>query len=371
VRSVWHRMGRVSLVMLLVIACTAPGSSSSPSSSPEPRESAAETPTPSAVPTASPSPGTTATAQPTLVPTPTNEPTPAPTPTPVVHIVVAGDSLSLIALRYDTTWQSVVYWNLEQYASLDPASSTYDPNLLLVGWRLVVWPGVTVDYQPPLPTPAPVPPAQAPSVLVHSGSRSSGMVALTFDLGGRTDPAVAIMSWLRDHDVPATIFMTGSSVDTTTAARTVLSIVNARPDLFDLGNHSYSHPDMTTLSAAAMADELARAEAAIDRYATQSPRPLFRPPYGAWDTDVLAVAGISGYALTVMWDVDTIDWKPISDGGPTAGEIVATVLERAQGGSIVLMHLGGYETLDALPQIVTGLRARGYALVTLDRLLDE
>lgn len=136
------------------------------------------------------------------------------------------------------------------------------------------------------------------------------MVALTFDMGGRTDPAVAIMTWLRDHGVPATIFMTGASVETSSASSQVISIMNARPDLFDLGNHSYGHPDMTTLSAAQVADELRRAEAAIDAYAIQSPRPLFRPPFGTWGSEVLAGAGAAGYRWTVMWNVDTIDWKP-------------------------------------------------------------
>lgn len=295
-----------------------------------------------------------------------------------MYTVVAGDWLSLIAARYDSTSQSLVYWNRQRYPSLDPAQPAYDPNRIEVGWQLIVWPGVVVAYNPPLPTLTPHPPVPqptatpgTPSVVVSHGSRSSAMVALTFDMGGRTDPALAIMSWLRDHDVPATIFMTGASVDSTTAARQVISVINARPDLFDLGNHSYSHPDMTTLSAAQVTDELRRAEAAIAAWANQSPRPLFRLPYGAWDGEVLAGAGAAGYRWTVMWDVDTIDWKPISDGGPSAAQIVAKVVGRAQGGSIVLMHLGGYETVDTLPGIVAGLRARGYTLVTVGTLIGE
>jgi peptidoglycan/xylan/chitin deacetylase (PgdA/CDA1 family) len=55
------------------------------------------------------------------------------------------------------------------------------------------------------------------------------------------------------------------------------------------------------------------AEAAIAAYAGQSPRLLFRPPYGAWDADLLIGAGAAGYRWTVLWDVDTIDWKPISE----------------------------------------------------------
>jgi peptidoglycan/xylan/chitin deacetylase (PgdA/CDA1 family) len=73
----------------------------------------------------------------------------------------------------------------------------------------------------------------------------------------------------------------------------------------------------------------------------------------------------------VTWDVDTIDWRPIRNDppGPTADEIVDKVLANARGGSIVLMHLGGFETFAALPRIVDGLRQGGYRLVTLDEML--
>ena len=125
----------------------------------------------------------------------------------------------------------------------------------------------------------------------------------------------------------------------------------------------------SSLSAARIADELPQAEAAIQRHAVQSPRPLFRSPFGAWDAELLNGVGSAGYGWTVLWDLDTIDWKPISDGGPTAEQIIAKVLSGAQGGSIVLMHLGGHETLEAMPGIVDGLLALGYSLVTLQRLI--
>ncbi len=70
-----------------------------------------------------------------------------------------------------------------------------------------------------------------------------------------------------------------------------------------------------------------------------------------------------------MWDIDSLDWKPESDGGPTTDDLTARVLARVQGGSIVLMHLGGYHTLEALPDIVAGLADRGFEPVTLTRLL--
>ncbi len=210
-------------------------------------------------------------------------------------------------------------------------------------------------------------------MLVRHGSRSSNDVALTFDMGGRVGDALAIVRWLVAHDVHATIFMTGAMADNrnTDAGREVLAIIDDHPDLLTLGNHSYSHPDFRTLTAAEMRSELRRTEAAIAPYCSQDPRPFFRPPYGGTSTSVLATVGAAGYRRTVLWDIDTIDWRPITNDppGPTEDAIVAKVLGKAQGGSIVLMHLGGYQTYEALPRIVAGLHEAGFDLVSLDGML--
>ncbi len=224
----------------------------------------------------------------------------------------------------------------------------------------------------PRPTATPAPSA-APSRAVRNGSRKTNDVALTFDMGGRVGDSVAIMTWLAEHRVHATVFMTGAMADSTAtdAGRRVLAIVDAHPDLFTLGNHSYSHPDFRTISAAAMATELRRAETAIARHCAQDPRPFFRPPYGGYNSAVLAGVGAAGYRWTVLWDIDTIDWRPVKNDppGPTADQIVAKVVGGAKGGSIVLMHLGGYETFKALPRVVAGLADAGLDLVTLDEML--
>jgi peptidoglycan/xylan/chitin deacetylase (PgdA/CDA1 family) len=192
-------------------------------------------------------------------------------------------------------------------------------------------------------------------------------------MGGRVGDALAIVDWLVDHEVHASVFMTGAMADNrnTDAGRTVLSIVDAHPELFTLGNHSYTHRDFRDLTAPEIRDELRRTEVAVGKYCSQRLRPLFRPPNGGYDRTVLAAVGSAGYRYTVTWDVDTIDWRPIDNDppGPTADQIVSKVVDRSQSGSIVLMHLGGYETFEALPRVVSGLRAAGYELVTLDELL--
>lgn len=198
-------------------------------------------------------------------------------------------------------------------------------------------------------------------------------MALTFDMGGRVGDARAIVDWLIAHDVHATIFMTGAMADNvnTAAGRVVLGLIDAHPGLLTLGNHSYTHTDFRTLGPSQMATELRRTEDAIEPWCSQDPRPFFRPPFGGYDADMLAAVGAAGYRRTVLWEIDTIDWRPIDNDppGPTAGQIVSKVLTNAQGGSIVLMHLGGYETYEALPTMVDGLRAAGYDLVNLDELL--
>lgn len=208
----------------------------------------------------------------------------------------------------------------------------------------------------------------SPSVLVRHGPRHDPNVALTFDFGGRVGDAVSIMRWLTANDVPATLFPTGSS-SSGTAGHRVLDIAAEHPELFVVGNHSWSHPDFRTLTAGQIAAELRDAEAAVAPLSGRTTKPWFRPPYGGYDEDVLAAVGSAGWSLTVVWDTVTDDYLAPADGGPTPAELVQEVLGHARNGSIVIMHLGGYATREALPEIVAGLRGRGFTLVTLETLL--
>jgi peptidoglycan/xylan/chitin deacetylase (PgdA/CDA1 family) len=211
--------------------------------------------------------------------------------------------------------------------------------------------------------------AGRPSIQVGHGPRRSGRVALTFDMGGRLTPAVSIMDWLVEHDVPATIFPTGATGSTTDVGRRVLGIVAAHAGLFDLGNHSWDHPRFTDLTGDEIRSQLRRTEAAVAPLAQETTRPWFRPPYGVTDDGVRTAVGAAGWAVTVRWDVTAADYLPPDHGGPTTQELVSAIVSGARGGSIVLLHLGGYRTRSALPAIVDGIRAKGLTLVTLGTLL--
>jgi len=182
---------------------------------------------------------------------------------------------------------------------------------------------------------------------------------------------VDIMELLIASDVKATVFMTGAIIDSTNtdAGRTVLGLMDGHRGLFELGNHSYTHRDFRTLSDAQIATELRGMEQAVAALSTLDPRPLFRPPYGGYDARVLAAVGANAYTRTILWDIDSIDWRPESDGGPTTEQIVAKVRDNVRGGSIVLFHLGGYNTLAALPGVLDVLAQEGLSPATVSEVI--
>jgi peptidoglycan-N-acetylglucosamine deacetylase len=347
-------------------------------------------PSPSGLPTATPV--QTDQATPTVTPTQTVPPETSPVETPAasegvtVYTVVTGDTLASIARRFATSVEQLQAWNLARYPSLRT-----DLGTLLVGWELVVVgdPSVT-----PLPTPSIAPPVAAchagnrapaaPSVVYRSMPGAGAEVALTFDMGGRLDPALQIMNLLVANKVCATIFPTGA-MSQTPIGQQVLAIIRTHPELFEVGNHTMHHCDLvhgglgspTTApcaggvpTAAFIRKELTDAAAILKAGTGQDPVPYWRPPYGVYNQAVLNAAASVGYTKTLLWDIDTVDWKPISDGGPSAQQIANKVVGGAVNGSVVLMHLGGYETLDALKLMIPGLRGRGFTLTSVSDLLD-
>jgi peptidoglycan/xylan/chitin deacetylase (PgdA/CDA1 family) len=192
-------------------------------------------------------------------------------------------------------------------------------------------------------------------------------------------PAVDIMERLIVDRVCATVFPTGTAAASTEGQK-VLALIKGHPELFEIGNHTMLHcnlrdggvgPDcpIDPPTASRIQAELLDADVVFNSLEGLSGLPYWRPPYGAHDARVRAAAAEVGYTKTIMWDIDTIDWKPLADGGPTAGSMITKVTGNAQKGSIVLMHLGGYNTFDALPAMVSRLRAGGLQPSTISALL--
>lgn len=174
-------------------------------------------------------------------------------------------------------------------------------------------------------------------------------VSLTFD-DGPSSLTPALLDVLDRDRVPATFYVQGASV-----VRNPEPTVRAAAAGHEVANHTWAHPNLTRLTDDEVRDEVRRTQEAIEQ-ATGVRATSLRPPYGASNAKVRELVRLP----FVVWDVDTRDWQ---DPG------VDVVIERAVGGasrgSIVLMHDTHEATVQAVPSIIAGLRARGFALASV------
>lgn len=205
-----------------------------------------------------------------------------------------------------------------------------------------------------------------PELIAH-GPRNVRRVALTFDACTTRDVSQydeRITRELIAAGAPATIFLGGGWAKEEAAHVKQLA---ANP-LFELGNHTYTHPHLRAIAnPARLREELTRTQDEIWALTGKLPR-LFRPPYGEYDDRVIAAAADAGLT-TVEYDLPSGDPDPTF----TKERLVRQVLRHVKPGSIVVMHVNHlrFHTAEALPEIIGALRDGGYELVTVGELLRE
>ncbi|MFY9411773.1 MAG: polysaccharide deacetylase family protein [Dethiobacteria bacterium] len=210
------------------------------------------------------------------------------------------------------------------------------------------------------------------SQVITDGTISSGskQIALTFDSGWEYKETIPLLNVLDQYGVKATFFPRALWLkDHPGLGREIAR----RGHTF--GNHSLTHPHLTQMSAAAIREEIRQSTQLIWNISGTRPY-LFRPPYGEYNNQLLTILAEEGYPYTIMWTIDTLDWaagETMTVGGqPTYIDvdfIVNRALKNASDGGIVLMHIGGPDTVKALPRIIEGLQQRGYSFTTVDRML--
>ena len=182
-------------------------------------------------------------------------------------------------------------------------------------------------------------------------------MALTFDDGPSPKTTGRLLDTLSQLGVHVTFFTLGVKV-----AEDPALVAREAREGHVVGDHTWDHADLTKVPASTADSEISRAARAI-RAATGSAPVLVRPPYGAWNTTVRGSVTRQGAAI-ILWNIDSEDWK-----SRNTQAVVTRVLATARTGSIVLMHDIYPTTVDAIPEIVTGLRARGLTPVTVPTLL--
>jgi peptidoglycan-N-acetylglucosamine deacetylase len=201
-----------------------------------------------------------------------------------------------------------------------------------------------------------LPPAVAARV-IHHAARTAPVVALTFDDGWSPARVREILAILVRNKVPATFFPYAEAIRRSPS--TWRAVVAAG---YPVGNHTVSHPKLTTLSPAAVQAQICGFRALADPILGRPSIDWFRPPYGSWNPLVAAMAASCGYQNVLLWDIDTRDW-----GGASPTAIAAKALA-GKDGAIVLMHAGPANTPGALQLIIDGYRARGFTFVTIPQM---
>ncbi|MFG2096276.1 polysaccharide deacetylase family protein [Streptomyces sp. NPDC048612] len=194
-----------------------------------------------------------------------------------------------------------------------------------------------------------------PDVAFHL-STDRREVFLTFDDGPHPAHTPDILRILRRHDTRATFFVIGENAVEFPGLLHALA-----DDGHAVANHTWSHPQLTTLPPGAVHSELGRTSALIEDVLGTAPD-LARAPYGDWDDPSLSICNALGMS-PVGWAVDSQDWT-----APGAETIAYTVLDALHPGAIVLSHDGGGErsqTVEALDWYLPRLLDEGYRPVRI------
>jgi len=195
-------------------------------------------------------------------------------------------------------------------------------------------------------------------VTVSRVATAGPYVALTFDDGPHASNTPRLLNILRSRNVKATFYVIGKNVDL------YPGIVRRTVDEgHEIGNHTYNHPKLSSMSMSAVNQELKRTKDSIVQACGIAPKTM-RPPYGALlQNQRQSIYESFGYP-TIMWSVDPMDWRR-----PGVSVVTSRILSGTTQGGIILLHDLHASSVDAVPGVIDGLLRKGYRFVTVSQLL--
>jgi peptidoglycan-N-acetylglucosamine deacetylase len=210
----------------------------------------------------------------------------------------------------------------------------------------------------PAPTLIPIAAAE-PQITYNSVHVDGPYIAMTFDDGPSEKLTPKLLDLLAAHHIKATFFVIGQN-----AADHPEIVKRALKEGHEIGNHSWSHPNLAKMSDENVRRELKKTDDAITNACGARPT-LMRPPYGSitprqkrWIHDEF------GYRI-ILWDVDPLDWKR-----PGPKVVASRIVKNTINGSIVLSHDIHPGTIEAMPETLNELEAKGFKFVTVSELIS-
>lgn len=173
-------------------------------------------------------------------------------------------------------------------------------------------------------------------------------IYLTFDCGYDNGNLEKILKILKEKQVASTFFITGDFIERFTPL--LEEIVR---DGHIVGNHSYSHLDITKASEESIIKDLNRLEQLYFEKIGTKMESIFRPPEGCFDNKSLNIIEKQGYK-TIFWSIAYIDWKENSV------DVYNHIMENLHDGAIILMHPISNSNVENLEKVIDGIREKGY-----------
>src|SRR5699024_9508964 len=198
---------------------------------------------------------------------------------------------------------------------------------------------------------------------VYADLDANKEIYLTFDNGYKEGYTEQILDILKKEKVPATFFVTGHYV------KTAPELVNRMvKDGHIIGNHSYHHPDFTTMSKTEVKKELDMLENAVAKVSDQEQLQYLRPPRGTFNENTLKWASEFGYTH-VFWSLAFKDWETDKQKGWKYA--FDEIIEQVHPGAILLLHTVSEDNAEALDKVIVHLKKEGYSFKSLDDLMKK
>lgn len=199
-----------------------------------------------------------------------------------------------------------------------------------------------------------------PGDMYINGPTTEKRVALTFDDGPDSSVTPRVLDILKSNNVKANFFFLGTQIDY--FPRVAKRAYNEGHLIL---NHSLNHPHFSELNLQEIKNQIIYTGERI-RSITGKRSSLVRPPYGETNESVLTAARETENRI-VIWSIDSMDWVH----GIEKQEVIKNVLDNVRPGEVILMHSGPEQrtVIGALPEIIKGLKARGFSIVDLQAML--
>jgi peptidoglycan-N-acetylglucosamine deacetylase len=213
----------------------------------------------------------------------------------------------------------------------------------------------------PSPTPAASPEASTgtPKPATWFSANVDGpYIAMTFDDGPSPETTPRLLDILKERNIKVTFFMIGQN-----AERNPAIVKRILAEGHEIGNHSWTHPQLSKLADDRVTEEINKTQTAIKDASGYTPV-LMRPPYGAITARQKEWIEKQFGLNVIIWSVDPFDWKR-----PGSSVIEQRILAGARPGAIVLSHDIHKQTVDAMPATLDALAAKGFKFVTVSQLI--